>query len=194
MRLRWGGQPAGDTGLTIVVSPGVGVPLLCLLSWLCAHQEPRDQSPDFATAPGPPPPPGAGGRARTGPGGTVGGGPPGAAGPEPFLGSGTAPPPPVLRWAQSAYGNVLYIVDSRPTVGNKHSFPLASCPSPRLFDLHEARRPGAEGPSSQTQTPDFKIICVFKTCSRKRPSNVTHTHFWSCCRPQTLVIVVCSGS
>ena len=65
MRLRWGGQPAGDTGLTIVVSPGVGVPLLCLLSWLCAHQEPRDQSPDFATAPPPPPPSCAGLRALT---------------------------------------------------------------------------------------------------------------------------------
>lgn len=34
-------------------------------------------------------------------------------------------------------------------------------PSLRPCDLHRARHPGARGPSSWNQTPDFKIICVF---------------------------------
>lgn len=43
-------------------------------------------------------------------------------------------------------------------------------PSPRPCDLHKACHPGAQGPSSQTQTPDFQIICVFRLSAVRDPS------------------------
>ncbi|XP_039093941.1 solute carrier family 12 member 7 isoform X1 [Hyaena hyaena] len=106
----------------------------------------------------------------------------------PHFATGAPRPRARLHWAQCAYS-----VWTRSHRREQTQLVVASWPL-RASDLHEACRPGAKGPSNQTQASDFKIICVFQTFSCKRPSNVTHAHFSSCPCPQTLVIVVCPGS